>query len=68
MKWQYKVISQPELPRGAKSTHMDSRMMEDWLMRMQEAGWEFVSYGQTLWGMGPTQEWWIFRSPAGVEV
>lgn len=63
MKYKFKVISRPNLPPHSVSTHMDSRMMEDWLMGMQEAGWEFVSCGQTSWYSGPAQEWWIFRQP-----
>lgn len=60
-KYQYHVVSRPNLPPEATSPLMDSRQMEQWLNDMSERGWEFVSYGQTRWANGTVQEWWIFR-------
>ena len=62
MKYEYKC-TQPMLPPGATSPVMDSSQMEDWLNTMDEHDWEFVGYGQKLWGGRDTQDWWIFRKP-----
>jgi actin-related protein len=62
-KWEYRV-TEPNLPRGAKSPVMDSQQMQEWLNRMDDYGWEFVGYGATHWrGYSVPQEWWIFRRP-----
>jgi hypothetical protein len=62
-KWKYRV-TEPNLPRGAKSPVMDGQQMQEWLNRMDEYGWEFVGYGATHWrDYSVPQEWWIFRRP-----
>lgn len=56
------LATRPDLPPGATSPMMDSQQMTDWLNRMDELGWEFVSYGATHWhGREVPQEWWVFR-------
>ncbi len=68
-RFEYRVSSRPSLPPylpgdpPRESPIMNSREMTDWLNSMDEAGWEYVSYGQTRWNNGLVQEWWIFRRP-----
>jgi len=66
MRYQYHV-TRPMLPPNADSPVMDIQQMEDWLNFMDERGWEFVGYGQTLWTNQSAQQWWIFRKPRTVE-
>lgn len=61
--YEFKVLSNIDLPPGATSPVMDSWQMTAQLNAMAEQGWEFVSYGATHWNSGPTQAWWIFRRP-----
>lgn len=61
-RWEYHVTL-PSLRPAATSPVMDCRDMTDWLNEMDEAGWEFVGYGQKNWVDKLPQSWWIFRRP-----